>query len=136
MEELEVIEYKPKNVCEELKSFLESNPHDWFTNEQLSEHIHQSEILTSTASSIRNAFSKLKNTNLIKTRMDGSLAYRGWHTANSDDFLPNSNNHELSSHKKFLGRSCNGCGTCHSRYWRSDLVEKDAWLCNNCGQNY
>lgn len=32
---------KPKNVPHELKSFLEQHPEEWFTNEQLAEHLCQ-----------------------------------------------------------------------------------------------
>jgi hypothetical protein len=34
-------EFKPKNVPEELKTFLRSHPDDWFTNEQLAEKLNQ-----------------------------------------------------------------------------------------------
>ena len=130
--DLSAHDFKPKNVSEELKSFLQANPHDWFTNEQLAEHLNQYRTnLSSTASGIRNAVTKLKSTNLVKTKMDGTLAYRGWHTASYDDFYHTQN--DLDAHKKIPGRSCNGCGTCYSRYWRSDLEEKNGWLCNNCG---
>jgi hypothetical protein len=35
------MESRPKNVPEELKKYLESNPKDWFTNEQLAESLQQ-----------------------------------------------------------------------------------------------
>ena len=36
-----VTEQKPKNVPEELRIFLETNPDEWFTNEQLAERLNQ-----------------------------------------------------------------------------------------------
>lgn len=87
-------------------------------------------MLTSTPSGIRNAVTKLKSTHLIKTKMIGSLAYRGWHTAPDSFQLP-----VQDIQKKLSARKCNGCGTQYSRYWRSDLEEKNGWLCNNCGMN-
>jgi hypothetical protein len=44
MSELEVFDtsdLKPKNVPEELKNFLQANPDEWFTNEQLAERLCQ-----------------------------------------------------------------------------------------------
>lgn len=62
--------------------------------------------------------------------MTGSLAYRGWHTAPEEFMFP-----LPDVQKKMAARKCNGCGTQYSRYWRSDLEEKNGWLCNNCGMN-
>ncbi|KAI8915626.1 hypothetical protein EDD86DRAFT_185542 [Gorgonomyces haynaldii] len=117
-------ETRPKNVPEELKTFLETNPSEWFTNEQLAEKLQH------TSSGIRNAVTKLKSTGLIKTRMIGSLAYRGWHTAPDEFEIAG-----IEVSKKVGPRRCNGCATTYSRYWRSDLEEKNGWLCNNCGMN-
>jgi hypothetical protein len=39
--EVESIDSRPKNVPEELKNFLEANPDEWFTNEQLAERLNQ-----------------------------------------------------------------------------------------------
>ena len=58
--------------------------------------------------------------------MEGGLAYRAWHAATSQEF-------EIQFQGKNPGRTCNGCGTCSSRFWRSDLEDEDGWLCNNCG---
>ncbi|KAI8899001.1 hypothetical protein BC833DRAFT_525222 [Globomyces pollinis-pini] len=113
---------RPKNVCEELKSFLQANPNDWFTNEDLADRLNY------TPSGIRNAVTKLKHTHLIKTKMTGPLAYRGWHTACDDQMTP-------LLEKKHSQRCCNHCQTQNSRYWRSDLDKKNGWLCNNCGMN-
>ncbi len=122
---------KAKNVPEELKNFLMANPEEWFTNEQLAERLCQYILfLFSTPSGIRNAVTKLKSTNLIKTKMTGSLAYRGWHTAPDEFDFP-----VPDTQKKMAARRCNGCATQYSRYWRSDLEEKNGWLCNNCGMN-
>jgi hypothetical protein len=84
----------------------------------------------STASGIRNAVTKLKSTGLIKTRMTGPLAYRGWHTASLNAPLP-----VPEIQKRLAARKCNRCDTTYSRYWRSDLEEPNKWLCNNCGMN-
>lgn len=32
---------KPKNVPQELQMFLEQHPLEWFTNEQIAEHLDQ-----------------------------------------------------------------------------------------------
>jgi hypothetical protein len=124
------MDIKPKNVPEELKNFLEDNSSEWFTNEQLADRLQQYECINcSTPSGIRNAVTKLKNTGLVKTRMVGSLAYRAWHTAPTEEIpFPD-------MQKRVPSRKCNGCATTHSRYWRSDLEEKNGWLCNNCGMN-
>jgi hypothetical protein len=122
---------RAKNVPEELKKFLMANPNEWFTNEQLADRLSQYLFnLSSTSSGIRNAVTKLKSTNLIKTKMTGSLAYRGWHTAPDEFDFP-----VPDTQKKMAARRCNRCSTQHSRYWRSDLEEKNGWLCNNCGMN-
>ncbi|OAJ37300.1 hypothetical protein BDEG_21340 [Batrachochytrium dendrobatidis JEL423] len=85
---------------------------------------------SSTPSGIRNAVTKLKNTGLVKTRLTGSLAYRGWHTASTGQSLP-----VPEQQKKMAARQCNGCGTTFSKFWRSDKQQRDGWLCNNCGMN-
>ncbi|KAH6599571.1 hypothetical protein BASA50_002913 [Batrachochytrium salamandrivorans] len=85
---------------------------------------------TSTPSGIRNAVTKLRSTGLIKTRLTGSLAYRGWHTASTGQPLP-----LPEQQKRMASRHCNGCGTTYSKFWRSDKQQQDGWLCNNCGMN-
>eukprot|EP00842_Homolaphlyctis_polyrhiza_P001107 jgi/Hompol1/1998/HPOL_002838-RA len=115
---------RPKNVPEELKTFLQVHPFEWFTNEELAERLNH------TPSGIRNAVTKLKNTGLIKTRMTGALAYRGWHTAPVASPLP-----VPDMQRRIAARQCNGCRTSDSKYWRSDLAEPNGWLCNNCGMN-
>jgi hypothetical protein len=87
-------------------------------------------LLYSTPSGIRNAVTKLKGTRLVKTRIVGSLAYRAWHTASDSVEIV-----APEYHRRVFSRKCSGCGTCSSRYWRSDLENKDGWLCNNCGMN-
>lgn len=62
--------------------------------------------------------------------MIGSLAYRGWYTAPEQKLLP-----LPDMQKRMAARKCNGCATTYSRYWRSDLEQKNGWLCNNCGMN-
>ncbi|EGF83548.1 expressed protein, partial [Batrachochytrium dendrobatidis JAM81] len=118
------MDLKPKSVPEELKTFLEIHSSEWFTNDELAEHLNH------TPSGIRNAVTKLKNTGLVKTRLTGSLAYRGWHTASTGQSLP-----VPEQQKKMAARQCNGCGTTFSKFWRSDKQQRDGWLCNNCGMN-